>query len=114
MSVLRRCRTGTAPVRPLPWAISPTYPRPLVTRDVTKSHDLQIMQVSCPPKLCRRRFGGGLQHEIVFDGVELGRHLLAVWRRSGRMLDEVDDQRRLHAIDHVSFEIRAAALEQVG
>src|SRR5215212_3056636 len=54
-----------------------------------------------------------LQHEVVLHLVELRVDGLAVRRLAGRPLDELDDQRRLHAVDHVVVDVLVALLEQV-
>src|SRR5712672_3224477 len=66
-------------------------------------------------RLRRGGLGGAfLQHEVVIDHIEGGVDFLPVRRHAGRLLDEVDDQRLLHAVDHVGLDIGAAALEQMG
>ena len=57
------------------------------------------------------RLGLRLQHEIVGDGVVPGVDAIAIGRDARRVFDEIDDQRRLHAVNHIGFDIRAAAPE---
>src|SRR5258705_3413260 len=66
-------------------------------------------------RLRRGGLGGALlQHEVVIDHIEGGVDFLPVRRHAGGLLDEVDDERLLHAVDHVGLDIGAAALEQMG
>src|SRR5262249_17923862 len=60
------------------------------------------------------RLGLALQHEVVRH-LEIGRrHRLAVRRLAGRLLDELDDQRRLDAVDHVAVDELVALAEEMG
>src|SRR5262245_17702497 len=55
-----------------------------------------------------------LQHEVVLDLEERRGDGLAGRRFARRPLDEIDDQRLLHAVDHVGLDELVATLEQMG
>src|SRR5439155_15068832 len=72
------------------------------------------------PTLPRSLLGGGerrralLQDEVVSHLVERRGDNLAGRRLAGGLLDELDDQRLLHAVDHVGLDELVALLEQMG
>ncbi len=61
-----------------------------------------------------RRLGdrGFLQHEVVAHQIERVFERLAVRRLAAGELLELDDERLLHAVNHVGVDVAIAALEQ--